>query len=29
MKILREFMTKAKMPLGCREEKKCKEEDFI
>lgn len=29
MKILRGFMTKAKMPLGCRKEKKCKEEDFI
>lgn len=29
MKNLREFMTKAKMLLGCRKEKKCKEEDFI
>ena len=28
-KILRVYMTKAKMLLGCREEKKCKEEDFI
>lgn len=29
MKILRDYMTKAKMLLGCRKEKKCKEEDFI
>lgn len=29
MKILRDCMNKAKMPLGCRKEKKCKEEDFI
>ena len=29
MKNLRVCMTKAKMPLGCRKEKKCKEEDFI
>lgn len=29
MKFLRACMTKIKMPLGCREEKKCKEEDFI
>lgn len=29
MKNLREFMTKAKMLLECRKEKKCKEEDFI
>ena len=29
MKILRDCMTKAKMLLGFRKEKKCKEEDFI
>lgn len=28
MKNLRDFMMKAKMLLGCRKEKKCKEEDF-
>lgn len=29
MKILRDYMIKTKMLLGCRKEKKCKEEDFI
>ena len=29
MKNLGGFMMKAKMLLGCRKEKKCKEEDFI
>lgn len=29
MKCLWEYMTQIKMLLGCRKEKKCKEEDFI